>query len=231
MAVAYQSSQTTAWGSRGTITITHPTSLAEGDLMLAIIVVTSTVQNTPSGWTLIQTLSANVTDMSIYRKIATAADVSAGSTSWTGGDAGEDKWGMISRFTGTDQTTPIAVYGTGSDYSATPSLASTITPTKANSILVQYWMGRDGGTATINASGYAVANNNPTWTEIADAPRNNLNGSGNHCAVGVAYGDYAPASATGNSSLTWSGVLDTVLLILAVEPPTPPTTSSFFQLF
>ena len=231
MAVAYQSSQITAWGTRGTITITHPTSLAAGDLMTAIIVVTSTAQNTSSGWTLIQTLAANVQKMSIYQKIATSGDVSAGATSWTGGDAGEDKWGMISRFTGTDQTTPIAVYGTGSAYSATPSVTSTITPTKANSILVQYWMGRDTGTATINASGYAVANNNPSWTEIADAPIANIGGSGNYCAVGVAYGAYAPASATGNSSLTWTGTLDTVLLILAVEPPTPPTTSSFFQFF
>jgi hypothetical protein len=99
-----RNAQQQATNSASQITITKPTGLAVGDLMVAVIGKDDDVLiNLPSGWSspagLWQgTSSGNDLYSRIFYKVADAADVAASNFTWTFGDSGEDCTGTLAAF-------------------------------------------------------------------------------------------------------------------------------------
>lgn len=225
MAIAFESIQSTAYTTSGTLTVTKPVSLAVGDLMIAYV---SGQQysggTTPTGFTEIKKYEAGGggVQMRVYYKIATSDDVAASNFSWTNG--GEPIGGAIMRITGQHSTTPAAVFSFDDETStATPSFTSTLTPTNVDSLII-FFLGTFINTATTRtASGYAIATSNPSWTERLDQTLNT--GSGG-LQMSIATASRPESSATGNASVTMSGsCTDLGNIMLVIRPKFSSTIS------
>lgn len=209
MAVAYQSHQYAESGTGTTLTITKPANSAEGDMLVAVLNSgSSTTWTTLSGWTLVGSVESSnfPTRMSIQAKIATAGDVAASDFTFTNSSSGSPKQGAVYRITGdfSSSSTPTDYIIVDTDNSVTPTAGTAtfpggLTPLATNPLLIfAVTCGEDPGADAPQFSAYAVANNNPTWTEdvdegIQDPVWMNL---------GLAHASYASASATGAYSLT-----------------------------
>jgi hypothetical protein len=112
-----RNAQQQATNSASQITITKPTGLAVGDLMVAVIGKDDDVLiNLPSGWSspaglFYGTASGNDLYSRIFYKVADAADVAASNFTWTFGDSGEDCSGTLAAFIPSNSN---PVYGTSS---------------------------------------------------------------------------------------------------------------------
>jgi hypothetical protein len=109
---------------------------------------------TPIGWTLIRRTD-NGTNISLltYYKVATAADVSASSYTWTLSPNARAS-GAIERWAGVDTSNPIDVNGNGGSGNSSSLTAPTITTTTDDVAIV-------GFLATANASGSGSYFSNP----------------------------------------------------------------------
>lgn len=203
-------------GSSASATITKPASLAEGDLMIALVGGVSTDGFTRSGWTQLVNLTGTLVDsgadpagrFTCLAKVASAADAAETNFAFTGATA--NAMGAILRITRTvgSTTWPSAAITTlivtDNDLitGGTPGVGGTftftggVTPVNTNSLLVYSVFG--GSYDSAGSSGYAVANNNPAWSEQFDTvgPFVNNNKMGLICASAT----FSPASATGNYS-------------------------------
>lgn len=170
-----ESSNSYAWASTTTVTITKPTGLAEGDLMVAYIAAVTSVggsvdaPSTPTGWTLFS--SGNTTGNRLYGywKEADASDVAASNFSWTVDATDSLSAGYLMRITGQVSGAEIAdtSYAVATSPTANPTVAAT-TETKSNeALLIMAW----SFLYTHNSTSETVSNitvngfTNPTWTE------------------------------------------------------------------
>lgn len=211
MATAIASVQSTS-SSTPDVTATHPSGLAAGDMLIAGISSITGGSNshsfsTPSGWTKIGTPNDganNNTVLLLFAKVAEASDVSAGSTAFTatGTTAEMDNTiAILARVTGTNGFTSPAVNvvysgGVTNDYPTHTFTGLTSISTETLLLLFSASEITDGD---INFSGYAVATDNPTWTEQADV-HNEPSGVANNAALASA--SYPYKQATGNVSVT-----------------------------
>lgn len=226
MAVQYASVQTTNNLSSDTtdITITKPTSLAVGDLMVAHITYQRDRTFTPAtGWSSLAGTADSATTLddgaalkaSVQWKVADSSDVAASNFSWTitnGRNAG-----AIYRIIGQDLDTPIGAFNTAVvNNTTTPSFGNTITPVVASSLLLMLNTGRD----QTAGSAYAIVISNPTWTERYD-----MTGTGSYGITG-ATATRPEITATGNSSYTPAGAASTsdyTGFLIAISPEPDPT--------
>lgn len=199
MAIAYQSIQTTApTDTSGTsLVITKPTSLAAGDLMVAIISVfgSSPTVSTPTGWAL--TGEANNVNNGIYvfMKIANSSDAAASNFTFAGSWA-VSAGGSIMRFTGAEPSTPSDQINIGT-LSGTAYSGTGITPIRESTYMVIATNYNDGSSGR-TTSGYAIGTDNPSWTEVADSTTSTK-------GFAIAYGSRPQTTATGTDSATLSG--------------------------
>lgn len=228
MALAYASVQTSNSGTTSVV-VTKPTSLAEGDYMVAHLAssnasATDLSAHTLSGWTSAATAQSNSGTAShratcLY-KVASAGDVAASDFTFTCDADAESSCGAIYRFTGAG-----LVNGAGDDDATTTAdhtFANTITPTFADSILLFLASCvNNGGTSF---STYAITTNNPTWTERYDVTNTGAAGDGDTTMAG-ATGPRAEVTATGNSTVSSGVVTDSVGLMVAVYPQKDVTVS------
>ena len=221
MSVVYESHTTidvTYGANPNTFTITKPTGLAVGDLMIAIAMMSGTGTNAISS-------SASFTkigdandgsngSLEVFAKIATSGDVAASNFSWTG--TGTDGSSVLClgllRFSGNfiDVTTNIGVLVELDSVTVTnPSFSGSLTPTATDSL---YVMGIGLRSSSISISDYAIANNNPTWTERFEIFEN----SSSDARLGVATATPTSASSSGDYSAILSSsaqALGTLLVI------------------
>lgn len=198
----YQSVQTVAWASSTTAVITKPTSLAVGDLMMAILVNQTGVTSDwtgPSGWTSYAntTILSSGTEMrlTVMYKVAEASDVSASNFTFTQSQ-NVSRSGAILRITNfgfIDQTAKTDFFNT----TTTLSPITGITPTKINELLLMIVVGGESSGTDPTYSGYSIATSNPSWTEIFDLS-NSSGTTGFACAVATR----PEITATGNGSIT-----------------------------
>lgn len=231
MAVQYSSVQTTNNFSSDTtnITITKPASLAVGDLMVAHIVYQRDRAFTAlTGWkNLAGTADAADTlddgaslKASFQYKVADSSDVAATNFTWT--IANGRNAGAIYRIVG--QGSSIALIGASNsavvNNTTTPSFNNTITPAVASSLILMLNTGRD----QTAGSAYAIATDNPSWTERYD-----MTGTGSYGMTG-ATATRTQTTATGNSSYTPAGAAgssDYTGFLIAISPePDPVLTPS-----
>lgn len=211
MAVAYQSHQNTAFASvasAGALVITKPTGLQVGDHMtvhLSAITSTGNLGNwdTPSGWTSLinVTNTGNLNSkarLTVFYKVADSGDAAATNFSFILNTNPSFCGGTLFRANGGAFVTGAS--GTGQD-TTSPSFTNTLTPS-ANSLLLFLATISDASQTTGSASGYAIATDNPSWTERADFSGND--GIGNpRGMMASATAVRVQSTATGNSTITF----------------------------
>ena len=231
MAVAVASKTVVNPGLGIGISFTNPTGLSVGDLMIVFIGSAnggspSIDYSTPTGWTLHSQSKPSDAEIWFYSKVATSDDVSAGSVAFT--ESGDDetmRGGVMFRITGHASLSDFGV--AGANDSATPSFNNGKTPAYANSLLLLFIASRDNTTGA-SASGYAIATNNPTWTEEMDAFAENTSETANDLLISCASALRPETSATGNSSVTLASMgagTDSAAFLVVIPPQTNVTVS------
>ena len=204
MAVAHGSESTANADADASVVVTKPTGLAAGDFMLAFCVREASSEGfaTPAGWT---SLNANNfgTQLStaVFGKVADSSDAAATNFTFApAGTLGDGSSVALVRVTGQGFGTPAgntvdtsATDSTGAFPDETVSFAG-LTPLAANSMLYMFLANSDVS-SNITFGSYAVANNNPSWTELYDVSE-----FSERFQWALAYGAYASAGATGNFS-------------------------------
>lgn len=209
MSVAYGSHNSEGFngfdGSPRSLTITKPTGLAAGDMLVCVRAGQQTGSaDVPSGWTQLSNLVVGSNDeINVVAKVADSTDAAATNFTftWGGGSNGGANCvgiGILYRFTTTGTFhVGACVVDTGTDNDGlTRTFTGGITQTVADAVLIMAVF-IDGDQVT--HSGYAVTTNNPTWTERVDA--NNAAGDGG-VSFASATGPRSATGATGDFSVT-----------------------------
>lgn len=200
MSVAYQSIASAVALGDSNLVISKPSGLADGDIMVAFLYRNGDGLGfaTLSGWALVEDVNNGSFSTTVLAKKADSGDVAASTFTFSpDSTSGDNSAGSIVRVSGnfTQVVTTYLADAGGVDTSSGGENAvayTGLTPVAANSLLLMF-IGTTNGSNDVDVSGYAVANNNPTWTEIA-----NVNQT--YADYGIAHGSYASASATGNFS-------------------------------
>lgn len=198
------------------LVITKPTGTVDGDLMLCHISLNSaSTPTTPTGWTLEQSDTTDVDNKSyLYSKTAS----SEGSTYNFGcnvGLVGSPGRGWISSWSGTPS---IDVKSIRRNAASTTATGDTITPTTSpDSKLLFFVTAQDTGVLSQNASGYAVATSDPSWTELYDGFGDT--GVGPAAVQGsLAYADRDFITATGSATATLAVSKANVVHLVSLRP-------------
>lgn len=232
MAIAVASVTTPSfagYNSAGTFTLTHPSGLAAGDLMIAVILAVDAdngvtpdihLEAPPSGWTYLTNTSGSLGQIIAYSKVATSGDVSAGSTVFSLGIGGtDDLWaaGSIFRITGQGGEASIQ-YNAGTSSGTSPSFAITVTPSFADSLLLLL-VGQLNNAST-STSAYAIATDNPSWSEQFDVygDSSGYTGVGRDATIAAASAVRSQVTATGNSTCTFSQTGNSLAILLVIPP-------------
>lgn len=197
----------TGTGTGGNVTVVKPTGLAEGDMMIAGVAAEvdgpgSNSWATPSGWTAIASggsgVSVNNTVFACFGKIATAGDVAASNFTFEGSGTMNNSLGVILRMTSDNGFASIAsnIAGQGAHFNwhDTHTLTSSGITTKSSSGVLLIFIASEKADGDVDFTGYAVTNNNPSWTEQQDLY---YEPSGIAINLGVASATYNLQQATG----------------------------------
>lgn len=147
----------------GTVTVTKPTGLAVGDLMLAFMTLNLSGLTPPSGWTQLDNDNAAggaSFNSTVYWKLAVAGDVSATNFTWNAGDALSPFCGGISAYRNVDQTSPIEGIASSADTTTTNPVTGTSLVTSNPSLVIHYRTIRVASAtiSTFSATGTGSAN-------------------------------------------------------------------------
>lgn len=244
MAVTYHSVSTTSWATEiadgNSLQINKPSGLSVGDLMVAHIgrVNSGSSTNTvsePAGWASIA--SGDLADATssvssrAYYKVASSGDVAASTFDFTNSTGFPVRMvcGAIYRISG-QYGNPTGVGASGS--TGTPTFANTITPTAGNNLLLLLIVG-EGNAESGSVASYAIATDNPTWTERYDVYGNGTAVFGATDGDGVFAGATAPRvvkTATGNSSATITDLTQKSACVIVEVSPNPNATASLTPL-
>ena len=201
MAVTVESSSLGTFASGTTTVVTKPTGLTVGDLMIGQYTYrnSSASHTLPSGFTSIHSVQTNNSWQVVCYKVATSGDVAASDFTFTTSGTYMQNAGLI-RISGYSQGTPIGQSGVEGNItsSSNPTFNNTVTPF-ANSMLIMLVAASATGATLTQPSVYAVATDNPTWTELWNSVNT---GGGNPTALATAYAVRTAATATGNSTIT-----------------------------
>ena len=238
MAVAFQSVQTAGPIGRDDgqkISITKPTSTADGDLLIAhfgIMVRNYSIgfkMSTLSGWTEINYTQNGKQSSHVFYKVAGASEPST------------YDWGFDDGTSNVDGAVTGAIYritGQGSVGSIQSSFKAgfspwdvTLTPTFADSLILMLVTANDGSAdKTGSVSGYAIATDNPTWTERYDVNGNMDThfggGDPSQTLIAGATASRTEQTATGDASATIAGYNGEVIAGLVIIPPVVNVTVS-----
>lgn len=214
MAAAYQSTTGGNVNSGTSFSINKPASTALNDLLIMQIYSGVTI-NAPSGWTALISPFGDGSGSSggIFYKLATASEPSSYTITLT---SSSEACGAIHRVTGQDATTPtVASNSNTSAASPTPNNTG-VTPGVANTLLMQL-INWNNNVRTLNSVN--VANSNPSWTLVTPAA------SSVSLALGIAYGSFTPATATGTATGTLSGSAGWGSALIAIQSALPVTVA------
>lgn len=202
MAVVVESKTDPIYTTNNTVVVTKPTGLSVGDLMLAQwIIGYGNTRNVPTGWTEVFTSRVDNFEQTFLYKIADSSDVNASDFSFTKNQisgAASQSVGIL-RISGFSYSQPISVYDFEDTKNNSNPTYSTISITPfADSMLI---IGIVGDTSVSVTSDYAIATDNPTWTEAWDVVDN----TGTERSIALAYANRTQNTATGAVSITYAG--------------------------
>lgn len=168
MALAIRSSSSAISNSGSTATtmsVTKPAGTAAGDILLAIVANDPAMPTAQTGWTLAGRGTTNAA-LNVYWKLAGASE----SASYSFTIAGNSSTIVdLLALSGADTATPVAAitFG-GSATDATPLVAPSVTPTRANSLLFAAYATRGGVQSFTPPTGMSEQyDNNDTWAALS----------------------------------------------------------------
>lgn len=201
MAVAVQTTSTASTGNTADITITAPSGIVNGNLLVAAVFINNASAVTPpAGWTLIDNTPGSAR-MYMFYKVA-----SGESGDYTFTCAATSKSGVMLRISGHDPASPIGNHTNNDSSLGTAMPTCNVNTTTPNSLAV-----------------YAVGQpNNETYSSYSsplaeNASVNTTNGNRSACAM--ASGIVAAAGATGSLGCTSSGSADGDATLVIVNAP------------
>ena len=189
--------------------VTKPTGVASGDVLVATVARVAGALTPPSGWTQILSRSSTGVTLDVYRLVAGGGEPSSYTWSLNSTDAMAV---AISAYDNVDATTPVDIYSSQDNSSGTSMIAPSVTTTVATDQLI--FAGAVAGNIRATApSG---------MTEDADT---GITG------VGVYMADQSLSSsgATGNKTATLASSATSAAALIALRPSStaggaPPTT-------
>ncbi len=233
MAVAYESKTGVTLSLNATPqTITLPSGTAEGELLIV-----HWTQNGASGATTVFQVSGGTSLVTavmyhnsdgyhssgaIY-KYATSTDISNGYISVNGSDS----FSITARINVYRISGEVASLTATGDFvvgDSTPSYNVTQTPLIDNSLLLIMAACSQSSTEP-NGSAYAIATDNPTWTEATDERIVNMGGSTDDPSIFMAYTTRTEQTATGDASMAMDGSRSFGILV-CVNPASPASPSA-----
>jgi len=229
MAISYESIQSQTDDGSATITITKPTSLAVGDLMVAFIGSgqDATTNSSLAGWTEVDGVAdasfwgANPGNNTCLAKVADSGDTAASNFTFTKGGGNDESVGAILRFSSDvgsfDIDNLIVSDAQAAAGNPTITFVGGVTPVGGSSYLVM-------GVFTDNAStstGWAVATDDPSWTEVLDLQIS----ASSDATLSIAYGSRTETSATGNYSTILDSNYEGLGILLAINEMVDVTIS------
>ena len=238
MAAVWESHNTSAWASTSTVTITKPTGLAVGNLLLAIITCRNPGGQTvslPTNWTSIYNVTpanGNTVQRAMY-KVADSGDVALSNFSFTIASGPSDATGGLARISGYGNINASST-ATALNTTTSPLTTGTVTPDRTNCLFIlTAGGGQSGGASTPALSGYVLTTDDPTWTEQFEITQANA------YTFAVATATRTAETATGTASITLSTAPasgDYVIGMIAIAPSlsvtsTPAAISNFFETF
>lgn len=187
-----QSTNNSGWVAANNTTVTKPTGLSVGDLMIGRVSADNSSTAITGFTSLGDSFDGSTTIYTqISYKFADSSDVAASTFAATTG--GTQIFASVSRVTGYLSADGI-VYGEGTTTNnATPSVAAGVTPVNhGESVLLM--MFPTGVTSVTSVASYAIATSDPTWTEGYDAT------TGGNRVASMASATRTQVTATGNTS-------------------------------
>lgn len=162
---AYVSRQTASHGAATSITITAPTTITSGNLLIAFICHADTTPaqkfaSVPSGWTLgcnvsVPSASTSTASLTVYYKVATSSEPA--SYTWSGSTVSRSGTGVIFNYSGAawDVSSNGRSQQQSPPFSMTPDPTS-ITVAKNNSVLFFVAASEDSNKSISAPSGYST---------------------------------------------------------------------------
>ena len=199
--------------------IDKPVDLAIGDVMILHVWIAYGDITEPSGWTKLFGTEGLENYSEVHYRVATSTDT--GGTNYTIGNTnGGDGCSAIAAYRGCNTTTPIVAWNSNTDNGETyPNITTTgVTATANNMILLL--AGSRVGSRTF--SGYVIANDNPSWTEIYDFRGGNYD----YPSICQAYGLRSASGATGTSQVTPSATTPWASWLIALDEAPDASSSS-----
>lgn len=224
MAVELASLATTSHSNTTLLTITKPSGLAVGDLMICHYEHTDTVDTiqTLSGWTHeVANVNIGTTYTGLQWKVADSSDVAASQFQWNATGTMRVA-GALLRITGYSSSDLLNDNRATVSNSNSPSFANTVTPGSTDSLMLMFLVaGSLGGGTPPTFASYAIATDNPTWTEQYDI----VDGTTSELALATA--PRSAATATGNSSVTIGndGATDSLCILVSIPVSVDATAS------
>ena len=172
--------------------------------------------NTLSGWTheINNAGAGGNTKTGLQWKIADSGDAAAGSFTFNLTGTASSVGGGLLRINGNIITDLLNDAAQLQGNTGNPTYSNTVTPLSTSALLLLFITSNDSGVSPA-VSGYAIANNNPTWNEEYDLASSNILG------IALASAQYTAGTATGNSSatITGTGTQDSYGMLVAISAP------------
>jgi len=225
-AVAQRGTATTGTTTNTSLTISKPSGVVAGDVMLVSIaqVGNNSVNPTYAGWTAVAGANLGGNPKSRGSVLYKVADGTEGSTfTFTLGSGTTGAVGSMVAFSGVDTSgaTPFDVSpGTILTANSTAAGATTITTVSADAAVIMFGMASNGAPTW---SGWTTTSPG-ALTELYDSQ----NSSGGQASVGAAWAAKAVAGATGAGAATLSSAQRNGGILIALKPggnPLPATAS------
>jgi hypothetical protein len=196
------SSAVTHPATDATVTITRPTGVVSGRLMVAVLAWNNrTLSSVPSGWTLAASTVGSFFKVAAYWKVAGGSEPA--SYNW-GFSASVTAVGAILHYSGADATTPIDDADTSNGVSVTSFDAPTSTTTGADRTIVRGVSYDSVRTITFPSGPASRVDQKDTGSGLA--------------ALGVCEEAQASAGPTTTRTWTWNSTTSTAGVTLAIAP-------------
>lgn len=227
--------QTGSPGLTATSTVTKPTGLAVGDLMIAYVNANTSGITTPGtgqGWTALYSQDAangNVYRVAVYYVIATSTHTAQTSFVWSNADALSPMWAAISAYRGVDQSNPINASSINPGSTSASLSSSSITTTKT-ALVVDFRCSRCTGAGTNMSYSSTVTNErfdtaNKSSTGYSGAAYD----SGSDSSSGTQSGVSTTRSGTGTQTDSFAIKIALQSANVSVAPAPGATTAAAYN--
>lgn len=233
--ITLESTAVAGRSSSGTLTVTKPTGLAVGDLLVfagqSMLQGASVNIATASGWTSAISTGGTSYFASVQHKVADSSDVAASNFSWTfTTGSGQSAWGCLFRLSNVyDDPNQLEDTGSASTTAAATDTSISLSPTVDFTVENCFIVGLVGTADVTGGNPAAISSYSTTpsitWTELYDIDEDGETG-GNDVAGSVIYGTHSSTTSISAFSATLEYGFDDHYITFAAYRPDYPDSGT-----